>query len=128
MTSARPDVDAEQSPAPTALAIVNARVWTNDSRRPWADAVLLRAGRIEVVGSSAEVRKRSGGATKVIDARGLMILHARTDGMLVRGAPADLVLVDRAPDGVGRGAPSGTEIRLSIEGGRIVADRDALAR
>src|SRR3982751_6124069 len=90
MTPARPDVEAEPSPAPTALAIVNARVWTNDSRRPWADAVLLRARRIEAVGSSAEVRKRSGGATKVIDARGLMMLHPRADGVLVRGAPADL--------------------------------------
>ena len=24
------------------LAIVNARVWTNDPRRPWADALLVR--------------------------------------------------------------------------------------
>ena len=34
------------APAPvTALAIVNARVWTGDTRRPWADAVLVRGER-----------------------------------------------------------------------------------
>lgn len=128
MTRGRSDGEAERSSAPTALAIVNGRVWTGDPRRPWADAVLLRAGRIEAVGSSAEVRKRSGAATKVIDAKGLMILHPRESGALVAGAPADLMLVDRPLGAVGEGAPNDAEIVLAIESGRIVTDRDALAR
>ena len=62
------------APAPvSALAIVNARVWTGDTRRPWADAVLVRGERIELVGSSAEVKKRAGSATRTIDARGMMV-------------------------------------------------------
>jgi predicted amidohydrolase YtcJ len=64
------------APAPPpvdALAIVNARVWTGDPRRPWADAILVRGERIEAVGSSAEVKKRAGTATKVVDARGMMV-------------------------------------------------------
>ncbi len=62
------------APAPvSALAIVNARVWTADPRRPWADAVLVRDERIELVGSSAEVKKRAGTAVRVIDAGGKMI-------------------------------------------------------
>ena len=61
------------APAPVpALAIVNARVWTGDPRRPWADAVLVRGERIEAVGSSAEVRKRAG-AARVVDAKGMMV-------------------------------------------------------
>ena len=61
------------APAPvTALAIVNARVWTGDPRRPWADAVLVRGERIAVVGSGAEVRKHAG-AARVIDAKGMMV-------------------------------------------------------
>ena len=65
-----------QSPAPapvSALAIVNARVWTGDARRPWADAVLVRGERIELVGSSAEVKKRAGTAVRTIDAKGMMV-------------------------------------------------------
>ncbi len=62
------------APAPvTALAIVNARVWTGDVRRPWADAVLVRGERIELVGSSAEVKKRAGSGVRTIDAAGKMV-------------------------------------------------------
>ncbi|MFL5618207.1 MAG: hypothetical protein ACJ79A_07420 [Gemmatimonadaceae bacterium] len=124
----RSNIEQEPSAAPLALAIVNARVWTGDPHRPWADAVFLRAGRIEAVGSSAEVRKRSGVATKLIDARGLEVVHHRENGVLARGAPADLLLVDRPPGSAGGGAPTDAEIVLAIEGGRIVKDRDALAR
>ena len=61
------------TPAPPGmLAIVNARVWTGDAQRPWADAVLVRGDRIEMVGSSAEVKKRAGKA-RTIDARGMMV-------------------------------------------------------
>ncbi len=54
------------------LAIVNARVWTGDARRPWADAVAVAGDTIAAVGSSAEVRKLAGKA-RVIDAHGQMV-------------------------------------------------------
>ena len=67
------------APAPVAaLAIVNARVWTGDPRRPWADALLVRGERIEMVGSSAEVKKRAG-AAKVVDAKGMMVTPGFVD-------------------------------------------------
>jgi predicted amidohydrolase YtcJ len=67
------------APAPVpALAIVNARVWTGDPRRPWADAVLVRGERIEAVGASAEVKKRAG-AARVLDARGMMLVPGFVD-------------------------------------------------
>ena len=53
------------------LAIVNARVWTGDSTRPWADAIAVSGDTILVVGSSAEVRKL--GASRVVDAKGGMV-------------------------------------------------------
>lgn len=40
------------------LAIVNARVWTGDPARPWADAVLMSGDRIVLVGTDAEVQAR----------------------------------------------------------------------
>ncbi|MDB4891980.1 MAG: Amidohydrolase 3 [Gemmatimonadetes bacterium] len=62
------------APAPVpALAIVNARIWTGDARRPWADALLVRGERIEAVGSSAEVKKRAGASVKTVDAKGMMV-------------------------------------------------------
>ena len=62
------------APAPvSALALVNARVWTGDPRRPWADAVLVRGERIEMVGSSAEVKKRARASVRTIDANGMML-------------------------------------------------------
>jgi hypothetical protein len=62
------------APAPVAaLAIVNARVWTGDRRRPWVDAILVRGDRIEIVGSSAEVKKHTGGNVPTLDARGMLL-------------------------------------------------------
>lgn len=57
------------TPAPT-LAVVNARVWTGDARRPWAGAILAAGERIAAVGSSAEIRKLIRPATRVVDAQG----------------------------------------------------------
>ncbi|HEX7122837.1 MAG TPA: amidohydrolase [Gemmatimonadaceae bacterium] len=54
------------------LAVVNARVWTGDPRRPWAEAVAVAGDTIAAVGSSAAIRKAAGRA-RVIDARGQMV-------------------------------------------------------
>jgi predicted amidohydrolase YtcJ len=58
-------------PPPT-LAIVNARVWTGDTLRPWADGVLVGGDRILAVGSSADIHKRARDL-RVIDANGMMV-------------------------------------------------------
>lgn len=64
--------------APT-LAVVNARVWTGDPRRPWADAVAVTGDRISAVGSSAEVRKLARPTTRVVDAGGGMVVPGFID-------------------------------------------------
>ena len=61
------------------LAIVNARVWTGDARRPWADAVAIEGNHIAAVGSSAEIRKLAGAETRIIDAKGAMVVPGFTD-------------------------------------------------
>ncbi len=48
---------------------VNARIPTGDPRRPWADAMLVRDGRVIAIGNSAEMRKLVVDA-EVIDALG----------------------------------------------------------
>ena len=59
---------------PITLAVVNARVWTGDARRPWADAVAVRGERLAAVGSSAEIRKLAPPGARIIDARGGMLV------------------------------------------------------
>jgi predicted amidohydrolase YtcJ len=61
------------------FAIVNARIWTADSRRPWADALLTSGDQIATVGSSAEVMKRAQPTTRVIDARGALVVPGFID-------------------------------------------------
>ena len=66
------------SSGPVTLAVVNARVWTGDSTRPWADAIAVRGDRIAMVGSSAAVRKAAGSA-RVVDASGQMVVPGFID-------------------------------------------------
>ena len=69
---------ASSSAAPT-LAVVNARVWTGDPRRPWADAIAVDGDRITLVGTSAEVKKLATPSTRVIDAGGMMVVPGFID-------------------------------------------------
>jgi predicted amidohydrolase YtcJ len=65
--------------APVTLAVVNARVWTGDARRPWADAIAVRGERIAAVGSSAEVKKLAGTGARLVDAKGAMLVPGFVD-------------------------------------------------
>jgi len=73
------DSNAWTAQSPASIAVVNARVWTGDPKRAWADALLTDRERIATVGSSAEVMKRVRGETQVIDARGRMIVPGFVD-------------------------------------------------
>jgi hypothetical protein len=64
--------------APT-LAVVNARVWTGDDKRPWADALAVTNDRISLVGTSAAVKKLVTPATRVVDAQGMMVVPGFID-------------------------------------------------
>ncbi|HET9453084.1 MAG TPA: amidohydrolase [Gemmatimonadaceae bacterium] len=73
-----PSSSTSAGPPPT-LAIVNARVWTGDDARPWADAVAIAGDEIVAVGSSAEVRKLARGGARVIDGSGRMVVPGFID-------------------------------------------------
>ena len=58
---------------PITLAVVNARIWTGDTRRPWADALAVSGDTLVAVASSAEVKKLLRAGTQVIDAQGQFV-------------------------------------------------------
>lgn len=61
------------------LILRNARVYTVDPSRPWAEAVACVGGRISAVGSSDEIMALAGPKTEIIDAGGRLALPGLTD-------------------------------------------------
>ncbi|WP_136162107.1 amidohydrolase [Sphingomonas flavalba] len=63
---------SDNDPVPTAY--VNGRIYTVDAARPWAEAILVRDGRIAAVGSSADISAALGAGGKVVDLGGRMAM------------------------------------------------------
>ena len=61
------------------LLIVNASVHTMDAAHPTAEAVAVLGNRIVAVGSSAQLRPLAGPKTRVIDAKGKLVLPGFND-------------------------------------------------
>jgi predicted amidohydrolase YtcJ len=61
------------------LVITDARVWTGDREKPWAEAVASRDGQIIAVGANTEVAKLVGDATEVISVPGSMLVPGFID-------------------------------------------------
>ncbi|MBV9926669.1 MAG: amidohydrolase [Acidobacteria bacterium] len=61
------------------LVVVNARVRTLDAARPTAEAVAVYGRRVAAVGTNAEVRALAGPKTRVIDAKGALVLPGFND-------------------------------------------------
>ncbi|KRB80580.1 amidohydrolase [Sphingomonas sp. Root710] len=61
------------------LILTNARVYTVEKTLPWAQAVAVSNGRIVAVGSAAQVARRKGAGTRVVDLGGKMLMPAFGD-------------------------------------------------
>jgi predicted amidohydrolase YtcJ len=70
---------APSTPPPVTLAVVNAKVWTGDTRRPWAEALAVSGENIAAVGLGSEVRKMLDSGTRVVDAHGRMVVPGFID-------------------------------------------------
>jgi predicted amidohydrolase YtcJ len=64
---------------PASFIINNARVFTADSRQPFAEAVAVLGNRIVFTGSNAQVKDWQGPGTRVIDAGGCTLLPGFID-------------------------------------------------
>jgi predicted amidohydrolase YtcJ len=61
------------------LIITNAKIWTVDKARPQAEALAVVGERIVAVGSAAEVDAWQGPQTKILDAKGKLLLPGFND-------------------------------------------------
>jgi predicted amidohydrolase YtcJ len=68
---------ARRDPQAT-FAIVNAKIWTGDPARPWAEAIAAKDDHIVMVGSDAEVRTIAAGVLP-IDAGGRLVVPGFID-------------------------------------------------
>ncbi|HIL22058.1 MAG TPA: amidohydrolase [Alcanivorax sp.] len=69
-----------EAPSPGAdLLLTNARIYTMNAQRDWAEAVAIRDGRIIFVGSADAAKQHTGDTTKVVDLQGKMLLPSFQD-------------------------------------------------
>jgi predicted amidohydrolase YtcJ len=68
----RGDASQPSGASMTTLALVNGRVWTGNPSQPEAEAIAIAGDRIVLVGSTAQVRERAGGA-EVVDLAGAFV-------------------------------------------------------
>lgn len=61
------------------LILVNGRLWTGNQSEPWVEALASTGERIVSVGSNAEVRKREGPGSRVIDLGGKLAVPGFID-------------------------------------------------
>ena len=64
---------------PADIIVVHGRVYTENPKQPWAQAVAIRHGKITVVGDDPEIERRRGMGTKVINAGGKLVLPGFVD-------------------------------------------------
>jgi predicted amidohydrolase YtcJ len=88
---------SNERPAAADTVIINARVYTVNAAKPWAEAIAIRDGRILAVGSTKDISRHKGKETKVIDAGGRLVLPGIADSHVhfVSGS-SNLAMVDLA--------------------------------
>jgi predicted amidohydrolase YtcJ len=65
--------------APADIIIVHAKIYTVDAKKPWAQSLATRNGKIVAVGTNEQVGRMRGIGTKMIDAGGKLVLPGFTD-------------------------------------------------
>jgi predicted amidohydrolase YtcJ len=64
---------------PADIIVTHGRVYTENPKQPWAEAVAIHGSKIVAVGDSATIERRRGIGTKVINAAGKLVLPGFVD-------------------------------------------------
>src|SRR5215469_9936934 len=70
---------SQAPPASADVVVIHGRIYTLDAKHPWAQAIAIRGERILAVGKDREILRRQNSSTKIIDAKGRLVLPAFTD-------------------------------------------------
>src|SRR6202166_1586011 len=70
---------AQNSQTAADIVVLHGRIYTLDSKQPWAEALAIRGDKIVAVGDDASIGKFRGSDTKVIDAAGQLVLPGFVD-------------------------------------------------
>jgi predicted amidohydrolase YtcJ len=84
-------VAAQPSGTPD-IVLLNARVYTVDAARPWAEAVAITGDRIAAVGTTADMRALAGARTRTIDLRGAFVAPGFNDAHVHIDATGSLLV------------------------------------
>jgi len=77
--AARRDVPPASATPSADVVILHGKVYTENPRQPWAEAVAVSADKIVAVGTNHEIAEYRGARTRTIDARGRVVLPGFTD-------------------------------------------------
>jgi hypothetical protein len=77
VSEAKPRQNTKNEPAD--ILITHAHAYTVNSKKPWAECIAIRHGKIIAVGSDEELAHFRAAGTKVIDAGGKLVLPGFTD-------------------------------------------------
>src|SRR5512138_1051602 len=70
---------AQQQQPPADLIVTNARIYTVDESHPLADAMAIRGGKVQFVGSTGAAMALKGPSTRVLDLNGRTIIPGMVD-------------------------------------------------
>ncbi len=76
------NISCAQQPMITDLVIYNAKIYTVNDAQPWAEALAVKDGIIQFVGSDADVQSYIGNNTNVVDLEGLLVMPGMQDAHL----------------------------------------------
>ncbi len=74
-----PEVLAQQNAWRADMVVLHGKIYTVNTKQPWAQALAIRDGKILSVGSEEEIEKYRGASTQVIDAQGHLVLPGFED-------------------------------------------------
>ena len=89
----------QQKVTPADTVLIHAKIYTVNSKQPWAEAMAIRAGKILAVGSDKAIAAYEGPSTKIIDAREHMVLPGFVEGhvhMMAGAAQIEQVSLNEA--------------------------------
>lgn len=128
-----------EAPASRDLLLVNGKVFTASTEKPWAEAILIHGERIIGVGTSADLKARAPRDVRLVDLEGRVVVPGFNDAHDHIGAAEPAVQVATVPDPLPEPSfavvrdslvaavarhPAGTRLEVMV-GERVFSDPDA---